>query len=84
MYFLRTEQGKKMFIVCSLNKRGVVFKLPYKKKKKKEENSRHLLRNPGSSLPITRKLIMFLLSYIKEEAGSDSGDTHGLKPIKAG
>lgn len=73
-----------MFIVCSLNKRGVVFKLPYKKKKKEEENSRHLLRNPGSSLPITRKLIMFLLSYIKEEAGSDSGDTHGLKPIKAG
>lgn len=73
-----------MFIVCSLNKRGVVFKLPYIKKKKKEENSRHLLRNPGSSLPITRKLIMFLLSYIKEEAGSDSGDTHGLKPIKAG
>lgn len=72
-----------MFIVCSLNKRGVVFKLPYIKKKK-EENSRHLLRNPGSSLPITRKLIMFLLSYIKEEAGSDSGDTHGLKPIKAG
>lgn len=84
MYFLRTEQGKKMFIVCSLNKRGVVFKRPYKKKKRKEENSRHLLRNPGSSLPITRKLIMFLLSYIKEEAGSDSGDTHGLKPIKAG
>lgn len=73
-----------MFIVCSLNKRGVVFKLPYKKKKEEEENSRHLLRNPGSSLPITRKLIMFLLSYIKEEAGSDSGDTHGLKPIKAG
>lgn len=28
-----------MFIVCSLNKRGVVFKLPYKNKKKKKKTA---------------------------------------------
>lgn len=42
MYFLRTEQGKKMFIVCSLNKRGVVFKFPYKKKKKRRRKQQAL------------------------------------------